>query len=107
MVLRTLKCYVGLTWQDKFGDDGLVKLSVLDYALIDEGKDAQKALQDSVTLAKLADRLGFKRIWFTEHHNVPAFACSSPELFDDAYIGADKSHTSWLWWCDAAALSTL
>ncbi|HCV4758636.1 TPA: LLM class flavin-dependent oxidoreductase [Staphylococcus aureus] len=58
----------------------MVKLSVLDYALIDEGKDAQKALQDSVTLAKLADRLGFKRIWFTEHHNVPAFACSSPEL---------------------------
>ncbi|SUK30597.1 Luciferase-like monooxygenase [Staphylococcus aureus] len=46
----------------------MVKLSVLDYALIDEGKDAQKALQDSVTLAKLADRLGFKRIWFTEHH---------------------------------------
>ncbi len=58
----------------------MVKLSVLDYALIDEGKDAQKALQDSVTLAKLADRLGFKRIWFTVHHNVPAFACSSPEL---------------------------
>ncbi|OHP82002.1 luciferase [Staphylococcus sp. HMSC062H10] len=58
----------------------MVKLSVLDYALIDEGKYAQKALQDSVTLAKLADRLGFKRIWFTEHHNVPAFACSSPEL---------------------------
>ncbi|MDG5214432.1 hypothetical protein QAC09_14095, partial [Staphylococcus aureus] len=27
----------------------MVKLSVLDYALIDEGKDAQKALQDSVT----------------------------------------------------------
>ncbi|MDN8753960.1 LLM class flavin-dependent oxidoreductase, partial [Staphylococcus aureus] len=25
------------------------------------------------------DRLGFKRIWFTEHNNVPAFACSSPE----------------------------
>ncbi|GBW69659.1 luciferase-like monooxygenase [Staphylococcus aureus] len=44
----------------------MVKLSVLDYALIDEGKDAQKALQDSVTLAKLADRLGFKRIWFTD-----------------------------------------
>ncbi|MDN8702242.1 LLM class flavin-dependent oxidoreductase, partial [Staphylococcus aureus] len=46
----------------------------------DEGKDAEKAWQDSVTLAKLADRLGFKRIWFTEHHNVPACACSSPEL---------------------------
>ncbi|MGZ1631022.1 LLM class flavin-dependent oxidoreductase [Staphylococcus argenteus] len=58
----------------------MVELSVLDYALIDEGKDAQMALQDSVTLAKLADRLGYKRIWFTEHHNVPAFACSSPEL---------------------------
>lgn len=85
----------------------MVKLSVLDYALIDEGKDAQKALQDSVTLAKLADRLGFKRIWFTEHHNVPAFACSSPELLMMHNIGADKSHTSWFWWCDVAALSPL
>ncbi|UDI77208.1 LLM class flavin-dependent oxidoreductase [Staphylococcus taiwanensis] len=54
--------------------------SILDYAMIDEGKDAQQALQDTTRLAKLADDLGYKRFWLTEHHDVPAFAGSSPEL---------------------------
>ena len=58
----------------------MVQFNVLDYAVIDEGKSAEEALQDTVRLAQLADKLGFKRFWLTEHHNVPAFACSSPEL---------------------------
>jgi len=58
----------------------VIQLNVLDYAVIDEGKSAQDALQDTVRLAQLADNLGYKRFWMTEHHNVPAFACSSPEL---------------------------
>ncbi|MGX0331575.1 alkanesulfonate monooxygenase SsuD/methylene tetrahydromethanopterin reductase-like flavin-dependent oxidoreductase (luciferase family) [Staphylococcus cohnii] len=58
----------------------MVQFNVLDYAVIDEGKSAEEALQDTVRLAQLADKLGYKRFWLTEHHNVPAFACSSPEL---------------------------
>lgn len=58
----------------------MVELNVLDYAMIDEGKNAEQALHDTIRLAQLADRLCFKRFWITEHHNVPAFACSSPEL---------------------------
>ncbi len=58
----------------------LVKLNILDYAVIDEGQTAEGALQDTVKLAQLADELGYKRFWITEHHNVPAFACASPEL---------------------------
>ena len=58
----------------------MVQFNVLDYAVIDEGKSAEEALQDTVHLAQLADKLGYKRFWLTEHHNVPAFACSSPEL---------------------------
>ena len=54
--------------------------NILDYAMIDEGKDATQALQDTTRLAKLADDLGYKRFWLTEHHDVPAFASSSPEL---------------------------
>ncbi|PTE74606.1 LLM class flavin-dependent oxidoreductase [Staphylococcus devriesei] len=57
-----------------------MKLSILDYALIDEGKNAEQALQDTTRLAKLADQLGYHRFWLTEHHDVPAFAGSSPEL---------------------------
>ncbi|WP_039067538.1 LLM class flavin-dependent oxidoreductase [Staphylococcus shinii] len=58
----------------------MVKLNILDYAVIDEGQTAEGALQDTVKLAQLADELGYKRFWITEHHNVPAFACASPEL---------------------------
>ena len=58
----------------------MVKLGVLDYAHIDEGMNAQTALQHTVLLAQLAESLGYKRFWIAEHHNVPAFASSSPEL---------------------------
>ena len=58
----------------------MVKLGILDYAQIDEGSDAQQALQNSIYLAQLADSLGYVRFWMAEHHNVPAFASSSPEL---------------------------
>ncbi|MGW7899293.1 LLM class flavin-dependent oxidoreductase [Staphylococcus shinii] len=58
----------------------MVKLNILDYAVIDEGQTAEGALQDTVKLAQLADELDYKRFWITEHHNVPAFACASPEL---------------------------
>lgn len=57
-----------------------MKLSVLDYGQIDEGKSAKQALQESVKLAKIADSLGYSRFWVAEHHNVNAFAISSPEL---------------------------
>ena len=58
----------------------LIKLGVLDYAQIDEGSNAQEALQNTITLAQLAESLGYERFWMAEHHNVPAFASSSPEL---------------------------
>ena len=58
----------------------LIKLGILDYAQIDEGSNAQAALQNSITLAQLAESLGYERFWMAEHHNVPAFASSSPEL---------------------------
>ena len=58
----------------------LVKLGILDYAQIDEGTSAQAALQNTITLAQLAETLGYERFWMAEHHNVPAFASSAPEL---------------------------
>ena len=34
----------------------------------------------SVALAQLADRLGFERYWFAEHHNMPAVASTAPPV---------------------------
>ena len=57
-----------------------MKLSILDYAIVDEGKTAIEAIEESVELARLAEKLGYSRFWMAEHHQVPALASSSPEL---------------------------
>ena len=57
-----------------------MKLSILDYAIVDEGKSSIEAIEESVELARLAERLGYSRFWMAEHHQVPALASSSPEL---------------------------
>lgn len=62
------------------GGFNLLKFGILDYAQIDEGSSASEALNNTVELAQLAESLGYERFWIAEHHNVPAFASSSPEL---------------------------
>ena len=38
------------------------------------------AVQTSVDLAVLADRLGYHRVWYAEHHNSPGLASGAPEI---------------------------
>ena len=57
-----------------------IPLSVLDLAPIGSGSSASQALRNSLELARLADRLGFTRYWFAEHHGMPSIASSSPEI---------------------------
>lgn len=58
----------------------MLKFSILDYAPLDEGTTGPEAIQNTVHLAKRAEALGFHRFWVAEHHDVPAFASSSPEM---------------------------
>jgi luciferase family oxidoreductase group 1 len=55
-------------------------LSVLDLAPIGSGGTAAAALRQSVELARVAERLGYVRYWFAEHHGMPGIASSSPEI---------------------------
>lgn len=73
------------------GEIMVVKLGILDYAQIDEGSNATQALEETVELAKLADKLGYSRFWMAEHHNVPAFASSSPEMMMMHLANATKN----------------
>jgi luciferase family oxidoreductase group 1 len=57
-----------------------VPLSVLDLAPIGSGSSAPAALRNSVELARLAERLGYTRYWFAEHHGMPSIASSAPEI---------------------------
>lgn len=57
-----------------------MKLSIVDLATIKPGETASDALAQSLETARLADALGFHRIWFAEHHMAPAQASHHPEL---------------------------
>lgn len=57
-----------------------LKLSILDQAPISKGQTAAEALQTSIQLAQLGDRLGFYRYWIAEHHDLFGLACSNPSV---------------------------
>jgi luciferase family oxidoreductase group 1 len=57
-----------------------VPLSILDLAPIGEGESARHSFEASVALAQLAERLGYRRVWYAEHHNMPAIASSATSV---------------------------
>lgn len=64
-------------------------LSVLDLALIGRGETARDALDGSVRLAQLAERTGYRRVWYAEHHNMSRIASSATAVL----IGHVAAHT--------------
>ncbi|WP_411843871.1 LLM class flavin-dependent oxidoreductase [Salinicoccus sp. HZC-1] len=60
-------------------NDGL-KLSILDLATMFNDESPQETLQNSTALVQLADRLGYTRYWFAEHHNTKFQMSTSPDL---------------------------
>ncbi len=60
--------------------DNSYTLSVLDVSPVASGSSSTEALRNTLDLARLADRLGFKRYWLAEHHNTPLIASSAPEI---------------------------
>jgi len=57
-----------------------LRLSVLDQTPIRKHSDAPSALQESIRLARLTDRLGYTRYWLSEHHNTTTLAGAAPEI---------------------------
>lgn len=57
-----------------------VPLSILDLALIGEGETARDSLEGSTVLAQQAERLGYRRVWYAEHHNNPGIASSATSV---------------------------
>src|SRR4051812_4556497 len=55
----------------------MAALSVLDLSPIVEGSDASQSLANSLDLARHAERLGYKRYWLAEHHNMPGIASAA------------------------------
>jgi luciferase family oxidoreductase group 1 len=55
----------------------MIPVSVLDLAPITQGSNAATALEQSLDLARHAERLGYKRFWVAEHHNMPGIASAA------------------------------
>jgi luciferase family oxidoreductase group 1 len=55
----------------------VVPLSVLDLSPVTTATPGSVALRNSLDLARLAERLGYKRYWVAEHQNI---ASSAPEI---------------------------
>ncbi len=65
-------------------------LSILDLAEVDRGGSVSDALQASVDLAVRAESLGYTRIWYAEHHNIPRIASAATSVL----IAHVAAHTS-------------
>jgi luciferase family oxidoreductase group 1 len=57
-----------------------LRLSVLDQSPIREGGTPAQAIAETLELAQLCDRLGYRRYWLAEHHNTVGLAGSAPEI---------------------------
>jgi luciferase family oxidoreductase group 1 len=61
-------------------------LSVLDLVPLGSGSTSAAALKGAVELACAVERLGFVRLWYAEHHNMPGIATTTPEIMI-AHVG--------------------
>src|ERR1700753_3128720 len=64
--------------------------SILDLAPIGRGQTASESFAASVALAQRAEELGYQRVWYAEHHNMPSIASSATSVLI-AHIGAQTS----------------
>jgi luciferase family oxidoreductase group 1 len=55
----------------------MTPLSVLDLSPIVQGGDASQSLANTLDLARHTERLGYKRYWLAEHHNMRGIASAA------------------------------
>lgn len=55
----------------------MIPFSILDLSPINEGETAADALRKTLELAQHGERLGFKRFWLAEHHNMAGIASAA------------------------------
>ena len=57
-----------------------IPFSVLDLSPVFEGETAGDALRHTLSLAQHAEKLGYKRFWLAEHHNMPGIASAATSV---------------------------
>jgi luciferase family oxidoreductase group 1 len=65
-----------------------VPLSILDLAAVGPNESIADSFAGSVRLAQAAERLGYRRVWYAEHHNIRSIASSATAVLI-AHIAAN------------------
>ena len=66
-------------------------LSVLDLVPVASGQTPTDAVRNSIDLAQQAERLGYHRYWFAEHHLNPGVAGTAPAIMVGLTAGATST----------------
>lgn len=67
-----------------------IPLSLIDFCTVYPGEGVGASIARSVEVAQAAESLGYHRIWYAEHHNMPRISSSAPAVLI-AHIGAKTS----------------
>ena len=57
-----------------------IPFSILDLAPIAPGQTARESYAASVALAQTAEKHGYARVWYAEHHNMPSIGSSATSI---------------------------
>jgi len=68
----------------------LAPLSVLDLSPVAEGSDVSTSLANTLDLARHVERLGYRRFWLAEHHNMVGIASAATSVVI-AHVAAGTS----------------
>lgn len=55
----------------------MIPLSILDLAPVTEGSTPAQTFANALDLARAGERLGYRRFWLAEHHNMPGIASAA------------------------------
>src|ERR1700722_4357591 len=65
--------------------------SILEFIRVREDSDARAALDNARDLAAHAERLGYRRLWVAEHHNMAGIASAATSVVIAHIAGGTRS----------------
>ncbi|WP_426689665.1 LLM class flavin-dependent oxidoreductase [Rhodanobacter ginsengiterrae] len=69
----------------------MIPFSILDLAPVTEGSDPTEAFRNTLDLARWGERLGYRRYWLAEHHNMPGIASAATAVLIGHVAGGTSS----------------
>jgi luciferase family oxidoreductase group 1 len=69
----------------------MIPFSILDLSPIPQGATAAQALRNTLELAQHAERLGYRRYWLAEHHNMPGIASAATSIVIGYVAGGTRT----------------